>query len=89
LFELTASGRILRCFATEEPMAADLQSLEQRVATLERLVAELRAQPTPVKNVGLDWRKWAVADEDGIEEITRLGREFRVTDGIPESEEQP
>jgi hypothetical protein len=67
-------------------MTADLQSLEKRVATLERLVAELRAQPSQVKNVGLDWMRWAVGDEEGIEEITRLGREFRETGRIPESE---
>ena len=65
-------------------MSNDFQSLEQRVTTLERLVAELRAQPTPVENVGLDWRQWAVADEEGVEEITRLGREFRETGRIPD-----
>jgi len=70
-------------------MADKLKALEERVATLERLVAELRAQPTPVKNVGLDWRQWAVADEEGIEEIARLGREFRRTGRIPDADGQP
>ena len=70
-------------------MSADLQSLEQRVTTLERLVAELRAQPTPVEHVGLDWKQWAVADEEGIEEVTRLGREYRLTGRVPDGEGQP
>lgn len=70
-------------------MASDLQSLEQRVAALERLVAELRAGPTPARNVGIDRKRWAVVDEEGIEEISRLGRQFRVTGRIPESDELP
>jgi hypothetical protein len=70
-------------------MADKLKALEERVATLERLVAELRAQPTPVKNVGIDRKLWAVADEEGIAEVARLGREFRKTGRIPEPDEQP
>jgi len=70
-------------------MAADMESLEQRVTTLERLVAELRAKPTPVGNVGLDWRRWAVADEEGIEEVARLGREYRQTGRVPDADGQP
>ena len=70
-------------------MAAEFESLEQRVATLERLVAELRARPTPVENVGLDWRRWAVADEEGMEEIARLGQEYRRTGRVPDAEGQP
>jgi hypothetical protein len=73
----------------EEPMADKLKALEERVATLERLVAELRAQPTPVENIGLDFRQWAVADEEGIEEIARLGREFRRTGRVPDAQGQP
>jgi hypothetical protein len=73
----------------EEPMAADLKSLEQRVATLERLVAEIRARPAPVENVGLDWRRWAVTDEEGIEEMTRLGQEYRRTGRLPDDEGPP
>jgi hypothetical protein len=76
-------------YLPEEPMAEQLKALEKRVATLERLVAELRAQPTPVQNIGLDWRQWAVADEEGIEEIARLGREYRRTGLAPDAERQP
>jgi hypothetical protein len=73
----------------EDKMADKLKALEERVATLERLVAELRAQPTPVENIGLDFRQWAIVDEEGIEEIARLGREFRRTGRIPGDEGQP
>lgn len=70
-------------------MSADLKTLEERVTTLERLVAELRTRPTAVETVGLDWKQWAVADEEGIEEITRLGREYRLTGQVPDAEGQP
>ena len=83
------SGKIPRSSCLEEPMADELKALEERVATLERLVAELRAQPTPVNNVGIDRKLWAVADEEGIAEVARLGREFRKTGRIPEPDEQP
>jgi hypothetical protein len=82
-------GKMSLVFTAEEPMSADLQSLEQRVATLERLVDELRTRPAPVENVGLDWKQWAVADEAGIEEITRIGREYRLTGRVPEADGQP
>jgi hypothetical protein len=75
--------------ATEMPMADNLKALEKRVAALERQLAELRAQPTPVQNVGLDWRQWAVADEEGIEEISRLGREYRRTGRLPDADHRP
>jgi hypothetical protein len=70
-------------------MTADLKSLEQRVTTLEQLVADLRARPTPVENVGLDWKRWAVADEEGIEDVARLGQEYRRTGRVPDAEGRP
>jgi hypothetical protein len=69
-------------------MADKLKALEQRVEALERQLAELRAQPTTVESVGLDWRRWAISDEAGIEEITRLGREFRRTGRLPGADDQ-
>ena len=62
-------------------MAADMQSLEQRVATLEHQVAELRTQPTAG---WLDRLTGSVTDDEAFEEAMRLGREFRRTGRVPD-----
>jgi hypothetical protein len=76
-------------------MATDLQSLEQRVTALEKLVGELQSRvgtPTGQGRSGVpDWiARWAVSDEEGLEEVYRLGREFRETGRVPdEADDRP
>jgi hypothetical protein len=69
-------------------MAPDLQALEQRVTALEKLVGELQSRigtPTAGRAGVPDWiARWAVSDEEGIEEVYRLGREFRETGRLPD-----
>ena len=55
------------------------QTLEQRVASLEKSVAELSvtvSKPAPPKK---DWRRMAgrLRDSEFAREVDRLGREFR------------
>jgi hypothetical protein len=54
------------------------QTLEQRVAELERKVAEWTSQPTPLTKKK-DWRRTigAFKDDPDFDEAVRLGREYR------------
>jgi hypothetical protein len=54
------------------------QTLEQRVAELEKMVAELRSQPTPTAKKK-DWRRTVgvFKDDPDFDEAMRLGREYR------------
>jgi hypothetical protein len=65
-------------------MAVDLQTLDQRVTPLELLVAKLRSQVVSTRDRGIDPNLWAVADEAGIEEVARLGGEFRRMGRVPD-----
>jgi hypothetical protein len=54
------------------------QTLEQRVADLEKKVAELSAQPAASKREKNPWRTFgAFKDDPEFEEAVRLGREYR------------
>jgi hypothetical protein len=54
------------------------QTLEERVAELERKVAELTSQPTSLPK-NKDWRRTvgAFKDDPHFDEAVRLGREYR------------
>jgi hypothetical protein len=54
------------------------QTLEQRVAELEKKVAELTSHPTPPAKKK-DWRRTvgAFKDDPDFDEAIRLGREYR------------
>lgn len=61
-------------------MPDELKTLAERVSALERAVALLQARTLPQPP---DWIKaWAVSDEEALEEVSRLGREFRKTGRI-------
>jgi hypothetical protein len=64
-------------------MAADLQSLEQRVIALEKAVSELQTRVGVGPADPTDTPSWitrmAVSDVEAFKEVCRLGREFRKT----------
>jgi hypothetical protein len=54
------------------------QTLEERVAELERKVAELSAQAPAAKRAKNPWRTFgAFKDDPDYDEACRLGREYR------------
>jgi hypothetical protein len=62
---------------------ATLEVLEQRLAAVERAVAELRAQKLATGPSG-DWLErfnGAFKDEPAFDEVIALGREFRAEEG--------
>jgi hypothetical protein len=61
-----------------------LATLPERVATLERMVAELRDQARPTSPDWLDQLTGSVTDHETFEEILRLGREYRQSDRQPD-----
>lgn len=65
-------------------MNSGLQSLEQRVAVLEKLVNDLRAELTARPGNWLDRLTGSVKDQEAFEEAMRLGREFRRTGRVPD-----
>ena len=72
--------------AAKKPMAADLQSLEERVTALERLVVVLRTQPVPSAGRWLDRLTGSVTDDDAFAEAGRLGQEYRRTGRVPDDD---
>jgi hypothetical protein len=61
-------------------MSNELNALAERVASLEQTVAQLQSEISGQKTKPFDRKRWAVTDEAALEEITRLGREFRLAD---------
>ena len=58
-------------------MSNELNALAERVAALERTVAQLQATTGPKEEHWLDRFRHGVTDEEAFEEAMRLGREFR------------
>jgi hypothetical protein len=69
-------------------MAPNYESLDERVTTLEKLVADLRTQLT-AKDGWLDRLTGSVTDPEAFEDAMRLGREFRRTGRLPDHLDDP
>jgi hypothetical protein len=65
------------------------KTVEQRLTCLEDAVAELQRQVAALAP-GRNWLEQvagSMKDVEGFEEMCRLGREFRESQGMPEDEE--
>lgn len=64
------------------------KTVEERLAALEAAVAELQRRLAPPASVK-EWldRIEPVKDLEAFDEMCRLGREFRESQGLPEDEE--
>ncbi len=65
-------------------MDPTLVALTERLSNLERIVAEMRAQPERPKN-WLENLTGSVTDIETFQEVLRLGREYRQSDRQPEN----
>ena len=65
-------------------MSNELNALAERVAALEETVARLQCELGTQNGAWPRRNSWAVRDEEALEEVTRLGREFRKTGRIPD-----
>jgi hypothetical protein len=63
-------------------MDPNLTALTERVANLERVVAEMRRN-TPATS-WLDTVRGSITDVEAFEEAMRLGREYRKTGRLPD-----
>jgi len=70
-------------------MAPNYESLDERVTTLEKLVADVRAQLTAQPAGWLGRLTGSVADPESFNEAMRLGREFRKSGRIPVQSDDP
>jgi hypothetical protein len=70
-------------------MAADLQTLNERVTALEKVVADLRAEIAAKQAGWLDHLTGSVTDPEAFDEAMRLGREFRRTGRVPDQPDDP
>ena len=60
-------------------MAAEVQTLDERVTALENLVADLRAQIAVKPTSWLERLTGSVTNPEAFEEAMRFGREYRRT----------
>lgn len=70
-------------------MGPNYESLDERVTTLERLVADLRAQLATKPTGWLDRLTGSVSDSAAFEEAMRLGGEYRRTGRLPDPPDEP
>ena len=64
-------------------MSNELQEITKRLESLEQTVARLESEAANRQPKWFDKKFWEVADVEGFEEVTRLGREFRRTGQLP------
>ena len=65
-------------------MDSNLEALTERVANLERVVAEMRRNTVTATTSWLDALRGSITVAEAFEEAMRLGREYRKTGRLPD-----